>query len=135
MVKKIIHWISTAIMCGIFAFSASMYLTKPEMVQGFFSALDYPTYLVYPLATAKILGIIAVLTYNSGIMDKFAPSGTLRKWVRQTKFLKEWAYAGFFFDAMLATAAHQAAGHEISLSALAVIVTIISRATWTSADI
>ncbi len=85
--NKIVYWISTLIICGIMLFSASMYLTKHEMVKGFFVALGYPTYLIYPMATAKILGAIAILS-------------------NQSKTLKEWAYAGFFFNGLLATFAH-----------------------------
>lgn len=110
-VKNIIYWISTILMCAIFMFSAGMYFTKTEMVRGFFEALNYPTYLVYPLAVAKVLGVIAVLTNKS-------------------KVLKEWAYAGFFFDACLATAAHYYAGHEITISAAAIVLVILSRVFW-----
>ena len=74
-------------MCGIFLFSATMYFTKYEMVKGFFEALNYPTYVVYPLAVAKLLGVIAVLSDRS-------------------KVLKEWAYVGFFFDMSLALTGH-----------------------------
>ena len=109
--RKIIYWISTILMCGIFTFSAQMYLRNPEMVAGFFDMLSYPTNLVYPLAIAKILGIIAVLSNVS-------------------KVLKEWAYAGFFFDAVLATVAHYVAGHDIMMSGAAVVLVIISRVFW-----
>ena len=98
-------------MCGIFTFSAQMYLRNPDMVAGFFEMLSYPTNLVYPLAIAKILGIVAVLT-NVSIV------------------LKEWAYAGFFFDALLATLAHYTAGQEILMSATAVVLVVISRVFW-----
>ncbi len=108
-IEKIIYWIATAIMCGIFMFSAGMYFTKYEMVSGFFEMLTFPTWLIYPLAVAKILGVIAVLS-------------------RQSNLLKEWAYAGFFFDAVLATAAHYDAGHGvIGLSLLALVAVIVSR--------
>lgn len=99
-------------MCALFLFSAMMYLTRPEEVKGFFQSLNYPTYLVYPLAIAKILGIIAVLTNKS-------------------KLLKEWAYAGFFFDAVLATMAHLDAkdGSEM-MAIVAIILVIVSRLFW-----
>jgi len=107
--NKIIYWISTLAMCGVFAFSASMYFTKTEMVKGFFEALNYPTYIVIPLAVLKVLGIIAVLT-------------------RKSKLLTEWAYAGFFFDAVLAFAAHTVADDGGTLfSVIAIIATIVSR--------
>lgn len=107
--NKITYWVSTLIMCGIFAFSANMYFMNTEMVRGFFENLGYPSYLVIPLAIAKVLGIIAVLT-------------------KQSKLLMEWAYAGFFFDAVLAFKAHQVAddGGAI-LSIIAIVTVIISR--------
>jgi len=103
-----IYWLSTGVMCVIFIYSAGMYFTKYEMVKGFFEQLNYPTYIVYPLAVAKILGVIAVLS-------------------RKSKVLMEWAYAGFFFDAVLATAAHYYAGHGFGLSVIAIIAVVLSR--------
>ena len=65
-----------------------MYFTKTEMVRGFFEQLNYPNYIVIPLAIAKILGVVMVL-------------------FRKIKWLMEWAYAGMFFDMLLAFLAHQ----------------------------
>lgn len=105
---KMIYWVSTLIMCAIFAFSAGMYFTKYDMVVGFFEQLNYPAYIVYPLAIAKVLGIVAILS-------------------KQSKMLKEWAYAGFFFDAVLATAAHHYNGDGVGLSAVAIFAILVSR--------
>jgi len=108
-VEKIIYWVATLVMCGVFAFSAQMYFRNTEMVQGFFSALGYPTYLVIPLAILKVLGIIAITT-------------------RFSKMLTEWAYAGFLIDATLAFTAHTVAqdgGHLFSV--IAIVSTIVSR--------
>jgi DoxX-like family len=108
-IDKVIYWVSTAIFCCIMLFSASMYFLKYEMIKGFFESMHYPTYIVYPLAMAKIMGVIAILTQKSTL-------------------LKEWAYAGFFFDALLATAAHLHAkdgGHLMAMSAM--VMLIISR--------
>lgn len=93
-VSKIAYWILTALLCALFLFSAGMYLTKYQMVEGFYKELGFPTWMIYPLAIAKILGVVAILS-------------------RQSKTLKEWAYAGFFFDLIMATAAHHFAGHGI----------------------
>ncbi|WP_339753076.1 DoxX family protein [uncultured Winogradskyella sp.] len=92
--KQIVYWISTAVLCGIFLYSAFMYFTKTEMIKSFFESFNYPAYIVIPLAILKILGVAMIL------------------W-RQRKWLTEWAYAGFFFDLVLATAAHNYAGHDI----------------------
>ena len=105
-VNKIIYWVSTLIFCGIMLFSATMYFTKYDMVKGFFEALGYPTYIIYPLAVAKVLGVVAILTKKSNL-------------------LKEWAYAGFFFDTALAATAHWFAkdgGHVMALVVFAAIV-------------
>ena len=108
-IKRIIYWISTVVMCGVFTFSAQMYFRNTEMVQGFFEALGYPSYIVIPLAILKVLGIIAVLTDKS-------------------KMLTEWAYFGFLLDAILALVAHQVAGDGQALfSIIAIVSTIVSR--------
>jgi len=107
---KIIYWIATLAMCGIMLFSAQMYFRNTEMVRGFFESLDYPTYFVIPLAIAKILGVITILT-------------------NKIKWLKEWAYAGFFFDMTLAFTAHQVKDDGAWLfSGLGLIFLIISYA-------
>lgn len=84
---KIIYWIGTALLTAIMLFSIQMYLINNEAIKGAFESLNYPSYLVYPLAFAKILGLIAILGNFS-------------------KTLKEWAYAGFFFNTVLAFFAH-----------------------------
>ncbi len=105
--NKIIYWVSTAIMCAIFMYSAFMYFTKYEMVTGFFEYLVFPQWLIYPLAVAKVLGVVAVLT-------------------KKSKFLKELAYAGFLYDALLALTAHVMTGGGYQMSIIALVATIVS---------
>ncbi len=107
---KIIYWITTIALCAIMLYSAQMYFFKTEMIQGFFKSFNYPTYIVIPLAVAKIFGIVAILT-------------------NKIKWIKEWAYAGFFFDLILATLAHYYADHPIGLSAYAILILILSYTT------
>lgn len=78
------------------------------MIAGYFESVNYPRYLVYPLAIAKILGLVAI-------------------WGNFSKSLKEWAYAGFFFDVTLAFTAHMVAkdGGEL-FSVIAFIALMIS---------
>ncbi len=90
-IYKIIYWIATVLLCLLMLMSAGMYILNHQFVAEIFVKLGYPTYIVYPLAIAKILGITAILT-------KISPT------------LKEWAYAGFFYDFVLAMAAHLNAG-------------------------
>jgi len=86
-IKKIVYWIATVVLTGIMCFSVFNYFFNHEMIANFFVSMGYPTYLIYPLATAKILGLVAI-------------------WGNFSKWLKEWAYAGFFFDVVLAFFAH-----------------------------
>ncbi|MFC4633828.1 DoxX family protein [Dokdonia ponticola] len=102
-IQKISYWIATLITCGIFVFSAQMYFRNTEMVEGFFEILQYPTYIVIPLAIAKVLGIVMVL------------------W-RGIPWLTEWAYAGLFFDAVLAFAAHTHANDGGYLFSLLILI-------------
>ncbi|MFP4844486.1 DoxX family protein [Winogradskyella sp. PE311] len=105
--KQTIYWLSTAVLCGIFFYSASMYFIKTNMIKGFFETFNYPTYIVIPLAVAKFLGIVMIL------------------W-RPNKWLTEWAYAGFFFDLVLATLAHHNAAHPIGLSFYTIPILFVS---------
>lgn len=84
---KIIYWISTGLLCLLFFAGAMMYIFNYPRAEMFFNSLGFPTWIIYPLAFLKIAGAITVIT----------------KW---NLFLKELAYAGFLFDAVLALAAH-----------------------------
>ena len=77
------------------------------MIKGFFKSFNYPQYIVIPLAVMKLLALVMIL------------------W-RKSNWLTEWAYAGLFFDLVLATAAHHYAGHGIGLSVYAIPILFIS---------
>ncbi len=88
--RRILYWVTTLLLTALLCFSVYMYFFNHEAIQQAFTNLGYPTYLIYPLAIAKVLGIIVILT-------------NLKIW-------KEWAYAGFFFNFLLAFFAHQQVG-------------------------
>ena len=85
--EKIIYYISTGLLTLLMIMSIGMYLFNHEMMAETFTKLGYPSYIIYPLAAAKALGLIAI-------------------WTNLSNTLKEWAYAGFFFDFILALSAH-----------------------------
>jgi len=85
--NKLIFRIITGLLSIMMVLSASMYFIQHDVVTDTFNALGYPEYIVYPLAVAKLLGVLAL-------------------WFSPSKALREWAYAGFFFDFVLALAAH-----------------------------
>ena len=85
--EKIIYYTTTGLLTLLMLMSVGMYLFNYEMMAETFTKLGYPSYIVYPLAVAKLLGLIAI-------------------WTNLSNTLKEWAYAGFFFDFVLALSAH-----------------------------
>lgn len=86
-IQRIIYWIATGLFCLLVLFSAGMYFFNYAEVTGVFESLGYPSYIVYPLACLKIAAVIVIVSNKS-------------------KSLKEWAYAGLFFDFVLAFFAH-----------------------------
>ena len=110
--KKIIYWISTGLLTALMLFSISMYIFTHEEMSGAFIALGFPVYLIYPLAVAKILGLIAI-------------------WTNKSTVIKEWAYAGFFFNFLLALSAHLSiADGEFPGALMALIFLSISYYSW-----
>jgi|TARA_B110000240_G_C13463357_1_gene437715 hypothetical protein len=85
--NKIIYYIATGLLTLLMLFSAGMYFFNHEEVVGMFANFGYPTYIIYPLAVVKLSGLFAI-------------------WNPNFKSIKEWAYAGFFFDFVLAFFAH-----------------------------
>lgn len=111
-IKKIIYFGATGLLTLMMLFSAGMYFFNHEQVAEIFGRLGYPLYIIYPLAVAKILGLIAI-------------------WTDYSKALKEWAYAGFFFDFVLALSAHLAvADGEWAVAAVALVLLFLSYFGW-----
>lgn len=108
MLKKILYWASTGLLTLLMLFSAYNYFFNYDMIKGFFEAFGYPTYLIYPLGIAKLLGLATI-------------------WANFSKSLKEWAYAGFFFNTVLAFFAHyMIADGEHMGAAIAFVLVMVS---------
>ena len=96
---RIIYFVATGLLTLLMLYSAGMYFFKHEEVVGMFTNFGYPTYIIYPYAVAKLLGLSAI-------------------WFIGNKTLKEWAYAGFFFGIILAFFAHVMIGDGEQMGAL-----------------
>lgn len=80
--KKIhvFYWITTGLFCLMMIGSAiPNIISDPMSVKGMHDELGYPVYIIPFLGVAKLLGALAIL-------------------VNAFPRLKEWAYAGLFFD-------------------------------------
>lgn len=111
---RMIYWIATLLFC-FFMLSGGimMLLGVEENVRGV-EALGYPAYLCRILGLAKVLGVIAVLWGRSPLM-------------------KEWAYAGFTFLLLGATASHVFHGNEFWKILVPIVIWIfvlLSRRQW-----
>lgn len=100
---KIIYYVTTGLLSVMMLMSVGMYFFNNAQIQEVFQALGYPTYVIYPLGVAKLLGVIAL-------------------WMPSFKAIKEWAYAGFFFNFTLAFFAHQMIGDGEQGGALIALV-------------
>jgi len=78
--SKLIYWIGAAFMSLWFGASGFFELTHNPVVWDITVQLGYPPHFIYILGVAKIAGVVVLLT----------PEKLLR--------LKEWVFAGMFFD-------------------------------------
>jgi hypothetical protein len=89
---KIIYWIFTSLFAFLMLGSAIPdILSVPVAVKGMHEGLGYPVYFIPFIGVAKLLGVVAILV-----------PGYAR--------IKEWAYAGLFFDLIGATFSIMASG-------------------------
>ncbi len=105
--KKIAFWLSTGLFTALMFFSVYNYFFNHEAIAGIFESMGYPTYIVYPLAIAKLLGLVAI-------------------WGNFSKWLKEWAYAGFFFNAILAFFAHYMISDGQQMGAVLALIFVLT---------
>ena len=88
---KIIYWAVTGLFSLMLFGGAMMYIFDHEQVAKMFGTLGFPSYIIYPMAFAKLTGITLIL---------------VNKW----DTLKQWAYAGFMVNLTLAINAHVSIG-------------------------
>src|SRR5262245_36534401 len=93
--KNVAFWVTTIFGPASFVVGGVLSLTHASQVTDTLSHLGYPAYFAWILGTGKLLGALAIV----------AP-GLPR--------LKEWAYAGFFFDLTSAAFSNAAVGGGVA---------------------
>ena len=104
---KIAYWIVTGLFCLFMLASAAIETFMFGESVKFLAELGYPAHIAYVLPVTKFLGAIAIFT-------------------RYSKTLTEWAYAGFFFDFVLAALAHIFSGVPTAAGAIIMLAFLMT---------
>jgi hypothetical protein len=108
--NKIIYWIATGwLALGMTSTGIVQLISMKEEVEKI-TQLGYPSYFAPLLGVCKLLGVIAIL-------------------VPRFPLIKEWAYAGFFFNMLAAIVSHVVAGSpaaELFGPTLLLVLTAVS---------
>ncbi len=111
MSKRVIYVTSTAILVLEILAGAFMGLANLPYVVQDVRSIGYPIYVLYIVGVWKVLAVGAML------------------WPKLPR-LREWAYAGVFFEMSGAVESHVLAGDPVSKYAAPLIFTILTLVSW-----
>lgn len=109
--SAIVYWITTLLVAAELAVGGAWDILRTPYVRGVLEHLGYPTYFPVILGAWKVLGAVALLV----------------PWFPR---LKEWAYAGAFFNYTGAVASHLAVGDGAAAIAYPLVQTVLVAASW-----
>ncbi len=109
--KSVAYWTTTILVAFSMSGGIAQLARVPGVVDGFVRVLGYPPYFVTILGFWKVLGAIAIL-------------------VPRFPRLKEWAYAGIFFDLTGASASSAAVGGGAFHILAPLFVAVLAVASW-----
>lgn len=105
---NLLYWIFTILFAALMIFSAySGVQPQPEAVKIFHDYMGFPIYFIQFFSVAKLLGAVAILIPNLNSR------------------VKEWAYAGLFFDLAAAVYSGIAAAGKFDPIMLTLLIWII----------
>ena len=105
------YWVTTGLFAAAFLASGVAEVTGAPAVVAAMRPLGYPLYFLTILGVWKILGAVALL----------AP---------RLPRLKEWAYAGIFFDLTGAAFSHASSGDPAGKVATPLVFLLLAAASW-----
>jgi len=111
MARLLAYWVTTALIAFVFLAGGVADLGRPAAAVEGTIHLGYPLYFMTILGVWKVLGAIAIL-------------------IPRFPLLKEWAYAGMFFDLTGASASHAASGDSAGNIATPLVILVILIASW-----
>ena len=105
---NILYWVFTIIFSGLMIFSSVGGIgPTQQVIDMFHTGLGYPIYFIQFISWAKIIGAIAILIPGLN------------------KTIKEWAYAGLFFDLTAATFSGVAVSPKFEPAILGMLMWIV----------
>src|SRR5712692_1018084 len=110
-IKNIAYWVTTIFGPASFVIGGVLHLMQTEQVVSTLNHLGYPAYFAPILGLWKVLGAIAI------VMPRFPR-------------LKEWAYAGFFFDLTAAAVSRAAVGDSTADIVAPLVFLALVLASW-----
>jgi len=109
--RLIAYWLTTALTAFMFLSGGAVDIARPAFAVEGMARLGYPVYFMVILGVWKVLGGIAILLPRSAR-------------------LKEWAYAGMFFDLSGAAASHASVQDPAAKIATPLILLVIVAGSW-----
>jgi uncharacterized membrane protein YphA (DoxX/SURF4 family) len=109
--RNIGYWVATGLTALAFAFGGAMDVAQTADVQAGMAHLGYPAYFATLLGVWKLLGAVAIV----------AP-GFPR--------IKEWAYAGMFFDLTGASVSHAVTGDPAGNVLTPLVLLVVAGASY-----
>lgn len=110
--NKLIFHISTGLLTLMYLGGSTRYFVEYQAMSDIFVGLGFPRWLHPVLGVTKIFAVVGLLAINLN-------------WTVVPRWLKEWTFAGIFFNASLALLAHQMVQEPLVLSVPAVMVTTL----------
>jgi uncharacterized membrane protein YphA (DoxX/SURF4 family) len=110
-IKNTAYWVTTIFGSASFVIGGVLHLARAEQVMSGLSHLGYPAYFASILGAWKVLGAIAI------VVPRFPR-------------LKEWAYAGFFFDLTAAAVSRAAVGDSTADIVAPLVFLALVLASW-----
>ncbi len=110
--RSIVYWATTGLLVFELALGGAWDLLRVPQVRSLIERLGYPAYFLVILGMWKLLGAVVL------ILPRFPR-------------LKEWVYAGVFFDLTGAVASLSAAGlASVSTTAYPILMMVVAAASW-----
>ncbi|MCD1259248.1 DoxX family protein [Paenibacillus athensensis] len=110
-IKTIAYWVTTILGPTSFVIGGSLFVLHKQEQIDTLAQLGYPEYLLTILGIWKLLAVIAIL-------------------VPRFPRLKEWAYAGFFFELSGATLSHLLNSDGLALASQPLLFLVLVMASW-----